>query len=313
MVSLAGVAVLSAVAVAMVAATGGLLKWGALARTRLRAIAVLFLLLMMTGMLLGAALYFVAPSTTGLVEGLWVASGVMSASVLLVFFEFLREARASQIGGISYAPAPIARQRMFGAAVLATVIVNEFLMGWTFQRAAGGPVWIGGGGVPRLVELVLVSPWFVFPMALEMALTLAMLSRQFPRHVRWLLAVQPIAMVASPPTIPGVDWAIWTAAIASAVMAGALAYVLRLLYRGEKVGSATLSYAIRLFTALSVMAGGLAWWALDGELALFALGVLLQMVVFLDAIVSPRQFAAELPVRDETVPSPDSAAAPTGP
>ncbi|MGA7922571.1 MAG: hypothetical protein WCA77_01150 [Thermoplasmata archaeon] len=288
---LAAIVILAALAVGMVVTTGVLLKWTARTRTQLRAMVIIFLLVMMTGMLLGAALYFVSPSPPSLIDGLWVAAGLMSASVLLVFFEFLRETGLAQGADSAYVPSQVRRPAAFAAAVIGTVILNEILMGWTFQRAAGGPVWLGGYGIENLLAYVFVSPWFVFPMALEMILTVAWLASEFPPPMLILLALQPVVMIFSPPTFPVGGWVVGSAVTASAVMACALAYVLRLLYRGEPLPGPVLGYATRLFSTFGVMAAGLAVWILSGNVVLFAFSVLLQMVVFLQAIAYTRKFA----------------------
>jgi hypothetical protein len=305
--------VLWPLAVVMVAATGGLIRWAAQARTPLRAGTVVFLLLMMVAMFAGAAIYFVSPSAATLVEGFWVASAIMSVSAFTVFAAHTYELRARLAGGTLRPPPALVRVRTFVASVIALVLANELLMGWTFQRAAGGPVWLGGGGLVALLEHVLVSPWFVFPMALEMALTLALLGGEFPPPMRWLLAFQPLVMLASPPTVPGDVWVLATATLMSAGMAAALGYLLRRLYRGDAVSPATLAYAARLFVTFGLMAGGLAWWAVSGQLGLFALGVIAQMLVYFEAIVRPLRFAAETARSNtsESVPGPLAAGAPS--
>jgi hypothetical protein len=313
MTSVSVLVTLIALAVAMVAVTAFLIRWAARSRTQLRSTLVLFLLLMMSAMFLGAVVYFLTPGAGALVEGFWVASVAMSAAVLLFFVEFARETRAAAVQGAGYVPSPVRHAHRFVGYLTGTVLLNELLMGWTFQRAAGGPIWIGGGSVPGLLTGVLISPWFVFPMALEMGLTLALMGEDFPRPMRTLLAVQPIVMVASPPSLSGVVWVVASAVLASVAMAGALAYVLRRLYRGDPFGPATLGYTLRLFGTFGLMAGGLAWWAWDGGAELFALGVALQMVVYLDAIFTPRRFADEGRGGGETavvdVPSPGASSA----
>ncbi len=289
------VGILAAVAVGMVAVTSELLRWAAVARTHLRAMVIVFLLVMMTGMLLGAAVYFLAPAPRTLVEGFWIASAVMSASVLLVFFEFLREANAARAGGGVVSPSPIRRARAIAATVVGLVILNEILMGWTFQRAAGGPVWLGGSGLEHLLPAVFVSPWFVFPMALEMSFTLAWLAPEFPPSMVGLLAFPPVVMAFSPPSLPGATWIVASAIGASGAMAGALGYVFLRLYRGEDLPGSGFRYAGWTFAAFGAMAAGLALWALTGGIALFAASMLLQMLVFLVAVTHPRAFAPDPP------------------
>ncbi|HXQ48715.1 MAG TPA: hypothetical protein VN842_02910, partial [Thermoplasmata archaeon] len=72
------VLLLGLIASGMVAVTAVLIKWAATTRSILRAGVVLFLLLMMVGMLLGALAYYLRPGESGLIAGLWIASAVMS-------------------------------------------------------------------------------------------------------------------------------------------------------------------------------------------------------------------------------------------
>ncbi|MGD0250580.1 MAG: hypothetical protein ABSB97_06830, partial [Thermoplasmata archaeon] len=71
------VVVLAPLAAGMAVATAYLVAWAAEARTPLRASTVVFLLLMMVAMVAGAAVYYANPSTPALIEGFWVASGLM--------------------------------------------------------------------------------------------------------------------------------------------------------------------------------------------------------------------------------------------
>ena len=82
------------ISAAMAAATAWIIKWGADARTRVSAAVVLFLLAMMTGMLAGALVYFLAPSGPRLAAGLWVGALIMSFSVFPLFATILGDAQA---------------------------------------------------------------------------------------------------------------------------------------------------------------------------------------------------------------------------
>ena len=76
-------------------------------------------------------------------------------------------------------PRTMADRRAFVAAVIGLVLINELLMGWTFQRVAGGPPGSAGAGLLGVFVGTIVSPWFLFPMALEMALSALWIGRRF--------------------------------------------------------------------------------------------------------------------------------------
>jgi hypothetical protein len=310
MESTAVLLVLSALAAGMASLTAVTVRWAAFTAGPLRASVVQFLLLMMTGMLLGILVYFAIRGTSGVVAGFWVAGAIMSASVVIVFVTFVRE-RPQLESGPLLAPRP-AHRSLFLASVIGLVLANEFLMGWSFSLLSGElPVGFGPGAdhLATILAGAVVSPWFVFPMALEMLLTLRWLVGEVPPSLRRYLLVQPVAMVCSPPTIGALPWAVGTAVGASAVMALAVAFLLLTVFRGDEVPPRVFAFGWRLIATFGVMAAGLYAWAVYGEVALFAVSLLLQMLLFLHASTDPSFYAASprpsgaVPVVDG--PSPD--------
>ncbi|MCI4373860.1 MAG: hypothetical protein L3K02_09525, partial [Thermoplasmata archaeon] len=159
------------VASGMVAVTAVLIKWAATTRSLLRSGVVVFLLLMMVGMLLGALEYFLNPGTSGLIAGLWIASAVMSVSVVVTFAAYLREVARRDSGGGAVLAESGSPSAPFLVSVILLVLLNEILMGWVFGLAAGNiPVSTGrgGAGVDPFLTAVIASPWFLFSMAGEM-------------------------------------------------------------------------------------------------------------------------------------------------
>ncbi len=283
--------VLSVLAAGMASLTAVSVRWAAFTTGPLRASVVQFLLLMMTGMLLGILVYFAIRGASGVVAGFWVAGAIMSASVVLVFLTFVRERAPSSDG--SRFPPTLSHRTTFTGSVVALVLANEFLMGWSFGLLSGElPVGLGPGGdrLGTILTGAIVSPWFVFPMALEMVLTLRWLLATVPAPLRAYLLIQPAAMICSPPTIAALPWAVATAAGASALMAAAVAFLLLSVYRGEEVAPRVFGFGWRLIATFGVMAAGLYVWAVFGNDALFAVSLLLQMVLFLHASTDPRYY-----------------------
>ncbi len=290
--------ILGALAAAMASSTAVLVRWGAEARTPFRASAVVFLLLMMAGMFAGALVYYLVPGPTGLVEGLWVASALMSASVGVVLFGFLREAQdRSGPTGPSRGAGPF---RGFVATVVGLVFLNELLMGWTFGLASGtlGPT-LGGGlpGALSLLASVAVSPWFVLTMAAEMALASVLLRARLPRSALGLLLGQASIMALAPPTLADPLWVSGSIALSSAVMIAVVILVLEHLYRHRTIPGGLASYLVRLLAVYAVMMAGVFSWQLSGSVDLFAVAVVLEMVVFFDAVLRPERLATGAPFR----------------
>jgi len=285
-------AVLSVLAAGMATLTAVVVRWAAFTTTPFRASVVQFVLVMMAGMFTGVLVYFAIRGTAGIVAGLWVAGALMSGAVVLAALSFAREHLSTQ--GETIVPGKLAHRPRFVASVIGLVLANEFLMGWSFSLlSAELPVGIGANGDRLGVILAgaVVSPWFVFPMALEMALTLRWLLGILPAPMRRYLLIQPLAMVCSPPTIAALPWAVATAAGASAVMAGAVAFLLLSLFRGEELPPRVFSFAWRLIATFGVMAAGLYAWVVYGNPELFALSLVLQMVLFLHASAQPSYYA----------------------
>lgn len=287
------VVVLAFLASGMATLTAVTVRWTAFTTSRLRASVVQFLLLMMSGMLLGILVYFAVGGTSGIVAGFWVAGAIMSASVVIVFVAFVRERPLLEEAA---RPPPSTLWRPgFVASVMGLVLFNEFLMGWSFSLLSGElPLGIGSGGV-RLASVLasaVVSPWFVFPMALEMVLTLAWLLRTVPVPLRRYLLIQPAAMVCSPPTLAYLPWAVGTTVGASLLMGAAVAFLLLAEFRGEEVPTRVFAFGWRLIATFGVMAVGLYAWAVWGNVAIFAVALVLQMLLFLHASTEPGYYSA---------------------
>lgn len=282
-------AVLAPIAAGMAVVTAYLVKWSAEARTPLRAGVVLFLLLMMAAMLGGAAIYYARPSAASAVEGLWTASALMSVSVFAVFLPFLSEARLRLADDKAPAP-PLAHPRAFVAAVVLLVLGNELLMGWTFRAAAGGPG-PGPAGLAILAASV-NSPWFLFTMAAEMALTAFFVRDRLPRGVLPLLLGQSGIMALSPTALALGAWANDALYAGCVVMIGWFVYLMEFLYREKELSAGLSAYLLLVLAVYAVMMAGLYVWLVDGSGVLFAIAVALEMVLFLEIVVRPESASA---------------------
>ncbi len=292
MASVAALLLLAGLALVMASSTALFVRWAAGARTGLRAAVVVFLLLMMLGMLAGGLVYELWPSGRSAVAGLWLASVVMSASVAIVFVAFFHETRRLAVPGAP--PLEVAWQRFLPTVVL-LVVASESLMGWTFGVAAGSlPRFPAPGayGVLQQAGRIVVSPWFTFPMVLEMALSLAWLRSTIAVPLARVLALQPLVMFFSPPALPGWAWVVGSAVGASAAMAGTVALFLLVAYRSGGLPLEMRPVAVGLLAAFVLMSAGLAAWAAVGSLALLTAGILVEMAVFLAAVLRPSRGAA---------------------
>ncbi len=289
--------VLAGLAAGMAGSTAILVKWAAEARTPLRAGIVLFLLAMMAAMFGGAVVYFVAPGPDSLISGLWLASGLMSLSVFPLFFIYLKEAGARVAEGEAFVDRPLQWIRRFVASVVALVLLNEFLMGWTFQLASGQPMaaLLGGSdGTWNLLVNVVDSPWFLFTMALEMGLTVWLLRGRLPRAFVGLLLAQSALMFFSAPAFSPPAGAYLVVVLGSALMIGIIVFVMEYLYRHRQLEPVLSGYFLGLLSTYALMMVGLYAWITYGSGLLFASSILLEMTLFFSVVVRTERFSQSL-------------------
>jgi polyferredoxin len=286
-------------AAGMVAATAGLIKWASSARTALRASVVVFLLIMMVSMLVGAVIYYVHPGATSLVEGFWVASALMSVSVVTVFVSFLGESRARLAGGENYQSPPLRRTSAFVATIVGLVLGNELLMGWTFAAAAGTPLAATGSGLAGFASLltgVVNSPWFLFTMSGEMALSAFVLRERLPAPLFVVAMFQAAIMFLSPPALAVAGWSLVSVSASSALMIALFVYVMEYIYRHRELPWGFATYLVLLLAVYAAMMAGIFLWQYYGNGGLFAVSVAAEMVLFYEAVVRPERSAARPPV-----------------
>ncbi|MCI4349627.1 MAG: hypothetical protein L3J93_05375 [Thermoplasmata archaeon] len=282
--------VLALFAAGMAIATAFLLRWAAEARTRIAGATALFLLAMMSGMLVGALAYYLAPSPARLVDGLWIGALLMSLSVFPLFAVFLEEAQARVALGSGYRPTPLRRRWLFALSVLLLVVANEFLMGWTFQLAAGALEPPASLTFPGAVILGVNSAWFLFPMALEMGVTVWLLRDRLPKAFVGLLLAQAALMALSPPAFSRAMGASPVAVVGSGLMIGIVVFVMEYLYRHRQIVAALSEYFLGLLAVYALMMAGLYAWIVSGDGLPFAVSILLEMALFLAAVVRSERF-----------------------
>lgn len=286
------IVILGLLAAGMAWVTAALVRWAHQARTVTSAGVVLFLFGMMVAMLAGALLYYLHPGNASLVEGLWVASAAMSLSVFPLFLLFLQDLRRRMASGELQPPTPLRGRQAFALSVVTLALFNEFLMGWTFQLASSGPAAPPWGAWGSALAYGVNSPWFLFPMALEMALTAYLLRRELPRQLMFVLVTQAAMMAFSPPALSFPGWVPVSVVANGALMFVVFAYPMERIYHRHALVPHLPQYLLALLPIFGAMLAGLVLWVVEGNGALFALSVLVQMAAYFEVVIFADRFSS---------------------
>jgi polyferredoxin len=270
--------------------TAWLVKRGSTMRTLNDASILLFLLTMMATMFISAVVYLYYPGFTTLI--ILVAFNMVSMSVFLVpvlealFFgdRPLEEIRKGS---------PVSTRTFVVGSAIALVIVSELFMGWTFA-IVGGAVTVAGGSQAVYSAVIGASSsyWFMFTMASEMAITLLLVRKKFPRGIGWVVAAQTAVMFLSPTAISNSGWARFSLVAGSAVMIVLFIYVFEFLYRNRGLNRGVLNYLVCLMLAYALMMAGLFVWLVDADASLFVSSVFVEMIVYFYIVLEERKLGS---------------------
>ncbi len=289
---IAAYAILAGIGALMAYVTAVLIKWASEAKTPVNASVVTFLLAMMVAMFAGALLYVVAPGPSSIIEGLWLGSALMSISVIPFFLTYLNEVKQRVAEGDQFVARPIVHPYRFITAVVALVLGNELVMGATFQLAVGPAL---SGGILDVLTSVATSPWFLFTMSAEMALTTYFLRDRISAGMYRVLLLQSLIMFLSPTALALGGWVAFSVYLSSATMIVLFIYLMEFIYRHRQLDAAFSHYVGALLGIYGLMMGGQFIWLYYGGWAdVFALGIVAEMVLFFAAIVGIERFGKEM-------------------
>jgi polyferredoxin len=285
---------LGLVALVMAVPTAYLIRLSVEARTRAQSWVTLFLLAMMGEMWVGAALYARAPSDATAVAALAAMGTMMAATVAILFVALLRTrpgARGAELEppGVPYEPS--AWYRVLAVGI---VLLSEGLMAYAFQLATATPFLATGvGGAAGTLASVVVSPWFVFPMALEMGIATALLWPRLSRPLRVILPIQAAVMLLTPTAVASPTWLTVSILLGSAGMIAVIVYAMEHIYRHREIPTALGGYLLQLLAAYALMMAGLLVWLVYGTPVSLAASIVLEMFVYFGAVLAPDRFDSE--------------------
>jgi len=290
----------------MVAFISWVVRRSVSAETGIDIVVDLILLVMMVGMLVGPAYLFFVTANFGVGDvAIWEIAvfmmvGMMPIGVLL-FAKYWMQSDPERTG-----PLPLTNMLSHHAAVklsfIALLVLSEFLMGWTFNLALGlidphqgnGILQIGGA-----VAFNLTSYWFVFTMVGEMGLTLFALRKTIPGKLTLVLILQAVIMLFTPTAVPSGLWVACTIWLEAALMTSLVVFTFIHLRRSER-GDRTLPRYLAMFIIVNtVMMAGFLIWLANGSLLLLALSLVMQTVLYFDAVFSGAGFGRNFESRLE--------------
>jgi len=279
--------ILWVVAALMAVFTAWLLKKGSRIKTLTDAGVVLFLLAMMASMFVSAVIYLYFPTYLVLVELFAINMVSMGVAILPILSALMRGDKPleeTRTGSV------VSSRALVYVSAIALAILSEVFMGWTFAILSGSAT-TSQGVISSLIESM-STYWFIFTMASEMAVTLYLVGRKFPSAFRWLVAIQIAVMVLSPTAINDSSWAFWSLWGNSAVMILAIIFIFEFLYKNRTVASGALNYIVMLLGAYSFMMAGLFVWLIYGDVTLFVLSVVAEMIIYFSIVLDENRLTA---------------------
>ena len=271
----------------MAAFTAWLLKQGSTVKTLSDAGIVLFLLAMMASMFGSAVVYLYLPGFVTLYELVAVNMVSMSLGLIPILTALFKGDRALDETRKGSA---FSSRSIVIATVIVLALLSEAFMGWTFALVSGATT----TSQPVLSSLAdsLATYWFIFTMAGEMAATLYLVGRNFPRAFRFLVALQTMVMVLSPTAISSSTWSTDSLVGNSVVMIAAIILIMEYIFRNRTLAAGASNYIIRLMGAYAAMMAGLFLWLMDGQVSLFVLSILAEMVIYFTIVLDKKKLVS---------------------
>jgi len=267
--------------------TAWILKKGSTVKTVTDAGLVLFLLGMMVSMFASAVVYLYFPTFVALFELVainMVSMGVALLPILSALVRGNKPLEETRKGSV------VTSRVLVFASAIALAILSEVFMGWTFALLSGSAS-TSQAAVSSLLGSM-STYWFIFTMASEMGVTLYLVGRRFPGAFRWLVALQIGVMVLSPTAIDNASWVYWSLWGNSAVMILAIIFIFEYLYKNRTVAAGALNYIVLLLGAYSFMMAGLFVWLIYGDVTLFVLSVVAEMVIYFSIVLDENRLTA---------------------
>jgi hypothetical protein len=251
---------------------------------------VVYFLVMMASMTATGIVYIVNTALTGLEEGLIAGTAIMTVGVIVV----LRHAynHSSQVKISTIENRRSTRSKLVRSILVSFILLNEFLMGWSFTLAYGSPK-ISTGSLFQVVASTLTSvtgsDWFLFTMVLEMLLTIYMLRDVFSKNFIGIVCLQSAAMFFVPTAINSPMWVALSETLEAVISIGLAILAYEYLIRNRQNYQAVKNYVLLLLLLYSAMIAGFLIWISEGNSILLLGSVIGEIVLYFNAILEKNE------------------------
>ncbi len=249
----------------------------------LQKLLVYLLLAMMNGMLVGPLIYLLFPGILT-VEGAVEASlALMAVEMIPFLFSFLKEALSGK---------DEAKRSFLLPFTILFVILDEILMSLDFNLVTYGAPFLSSIHKNAAAAFVasLSSYWFVFPMSMEMFLSSFLLGKALRPAEKVVFWVQAALMLLAPTALHNTLWVALTVYLSGAVMTGFFVFLFEHLYRVQGIDRNLGRYILLLLLTYTLMMAGVFIFQVYSIQALFGMSMVLDMVIYLRAILRPELF-----------------------
>lgn len=273
-------------AAVMVYIIAAVINWAYRSWERLGYSLVLFVLFMMAGMLASAVLYFTYPVLTSIEIAAAINSATMTLGLVAILYSFITYKGKVKVDPPATGKSNLSIQ-LFRGSVIMLALLNEVLMGWAFSLISGisKHAFLTTSSLITLLDLAVNSYWFTFTMGSEMMLTLYYFRKRLPGEMKFMLLFQALIMLLAPPALA--IWGISTAAVyaGSVAMIVLFIFIFDFFYKNRAPTVASSDYVIRLMGIYALMMASLLYWNLGRSAFFFGITLLVEMVIFFDAVM----------------------------
>lgn len=263
---------------------------------------VIYFLVMMASMTAVGFLYIMNTAITGLNEGLVLGNAIMVPGIAAILWYAYKHPNEN----LQTENENKKSLRLENSALIVLLLVNEFVMGWTFVLASEKSLITAGSlisGVGSTLNYVTGSDWFLFTLSFEILFSIFLLRRFLSPDFVKVACLQALTLLFVPTAVGGEIWQ--TACILANVAILAGLFFISLKKRQTKsiseVEKGPRRYTSTLLVLNSLIVAGSLVWILSGSAVLLYPCLIAEAVLYFNAILGQAGMAKKYRVTPSTV------------